>query len=714
MIRSLLLIVMTVTMVHAGFAEAAPATSGDWKRLLNVDRWLLEYSVHCDDQYTWQQSIDRKSWALSAGMTQTIELVRKPGQSRWLGRSEAKLRRRYHARTDIANGEWWWNREEGGGVLLVSAELDIWENGYRFRFGTPKETVFPEGVHTGESYRLTGKGWVLDPRQNTSRIHPPSFFLNGLGWLPHPEKGLVLAGTKRDAWGGNKDGRPNVSLWHWRLVPLETELLDVVIEPSAGYEEWLPRAGESESRAGAQLEVTARLVSRDGKPPRRKAKRFIFELDGVSAEPGTCLNHPLQDAAATPDIAFEAGVSRLLVSSEFATRGETAAGSHLQATAVVSCFDHGAYGELRVTAEMEDGEWIHGTVRSLGDRTSLPIPFREGGSKVATAWLRDAKVLGYLDADDSENAPVGDGFLGDGLTLYEEYRGFIARGGYHRRANPKQKELYVSDQLADADAAFTRYEKLSGIAVNLVPRETREDRVLNANRSANSPQRTPQHYVILGGPVEATDHADFMGGSTKRESNGRRKVTPISVRRIVIQPGGTHAVKALGADGRLTGIPYRELVIVHELLHATGAEHHGEGDKLGGVTWSRSPDGAQVLEGTTPVQVFRESVTPVPLRAHDDLFHQPMQVVLAVPGGAFSGDQACIMRYAGPHAFVFPDHRSTRRCFIAHDADEAWGLGLCTSAAGTGVNAPDRAPAPRYGAATRGNCAGQLRVSDAP
>jgi hypothetical protein len=327
--------------------------------------------------------------------------------------------------------------------------------------------------------------------------------------------------------------------------------------------------------------------------------------------------------------------------------------------------------------------------------------------------MKNARAAGLADGDDSENDPVGDGFRGDGLTLYEEYRGFVDRGG-HRRVDPVKKELFVSDRLGDADAAFTHFEKISGFTVRLLPKETREDRVINFNRSAASPQRCEQHLVILTGAREATDlKSEFTGGSTVRENNGRKKVTPLSVRRIVVKTDPEN-VPALGEGGRTEEFSYRQIVIVHELLHATGVEHHGDGDALSGVTWSRDPNAPRILEGTKAIEVFRESVTPVPLKSHEELFENPFSVVLAVQNGAFSGDQNCIMRYAGAHAYVHPNNRSTKRLFIAHDEPkEAWGLGLCTSPDGTGVNGPEHAP-PRYGKATRGACAKQLRVSDAP
>jgi hypothetical protein len=705
---------LLLALALLGAAPQDPPAAEDWKRLQKVERWILEYAVRCDDQHTWQKKGgDRGTWTVTESMVQTVELTRNSRSPRWSGTAEANLKCMTYSRTDYVGGEYHWNRYEGGGKITLAAELDIIdEKGYKFRLRTTKDTVEPEGQHTGEYHQLTGKGWVTDARQNATKIYAPAHFKNGpRGHQPYPEKGLVLAGSRPLAVADDcrdksemKFGmeHPHHGSWRWRIVPAGTELVDVEIDPPADYDTWLPAAGETEAKAGSHMEVTARLVTRDGKPPQRKAKKFVFELNDVSTEPGTSMNWPLKNAAATPDLAFEPDVSRLKTSSDMSLRGETADGEHIAATGIVSCFDFGAYGEVQVTAEMDDGERIVGYVKGDPTRSSLAIPRREGGSRIAAAWKRPE---GLADGDDSENEPVGDGFRGDGLTLYEEYRGFVDRRG-HRRVDPLKKELFVSDHLGGVDAAFTHYEKITGFVVRLLPKETRDDRVINFNRSAASPQRCEQHLVILGGASAASDHkSEFAGGSTVRENNGRAKVTPVSVKRIVVKARADEKVKALGAAEDYS---YRQVVIVHELLHATGVEHHGDGDTLSGVTWSRDPDASRVLEGGKAIEVFRESATPVPLKSHDDLFDNPFDVVLAVQNGAFSGDQSCIMRYAGPGAYVHPDNRSTKRFFIAHEPAEAWGLGLCTSPDGTGVN-----PA-RYGKATRGNCAGQLRVSDAP
>jgi hypothetical protein len=425
------------------------------------------------------------------------------------------------------------------------------------------------------------------------------------------------------------------------------------------------------------------------------------------------MNAPRDGGTTDPDLAFEPGVSRLKVTDPLSTQGETAGDALISATATVSCFDYGASADLRVTAEMDDGEQITGYVRGDRSRSVLVIPKRDPGSKIASFWKQTMKVEHLPDEDDSENDPVGDGFQGDGLTLYEEYRGFMNPYGY-RRMDPTKKELFVCDELKDGtEAAFTRFQKISGITVRTLLPDQHRDRVINFNHSGDAPHRCDQHLIVVQPPRSALDMAtEFTGGFTFRLNDGRKATTPRSVDRIVIKTKD-ESVPAVGHDLAAQTASYREIVIVHEMLHAVNVSHHGEGDVLAGVEWRRQDTPPAVLENGKPVQVFRESATPVPLKSFDEMFDQPFKLVLAMQNGAFSGDQACVMRYAGADAYVFPTNRSTRRIYIAHETPEAWGLELCSSPDGTGVNAPARQPNPRYGRAAKGRCAQQLRVSDA-
>src|SRR5262249_29785942 len=121
----------------------------------------------------------------------------------------------------------------------------------------------------------------------------------------------------------------------------------------------------------------------------------------------------------------------------------------LEATAVVSSFDWGAWGRISVRAYLESGREVIGSLKDDEDMTEPPIPKSREGSWIADAWRNKTGAEGDDDSDD-ENDPVGDGNKGDGLTLYEEYRGWHEGG---RRVNnefdgggdPKKKELFICD-----------------------------------------------------------------------------------------------------------------------------------------------------------------------------------------------------------------------------------------------------------------------------
>jgi len=701
-----------------------------------VEGWLLECNLHCDDQVDWTAAGGsyRYHKERKETLVASLELKRRGEPFYWYGKGEARMTHGYLARTEYSGGEWHWSRTEAGpGVVKVWADLTMHgagaEKGKIFTFVISPERDDPglSGTLSGEHYHVNNQyKWVLDTKSSETKTH--DFTSSWAFYARHrlPEKGLDLSGSAPfpvEQWFTDhpKNDRlehhisyPHQGTVRWRLVPLGTPLLDVVIDPPEGYKEWLPVAGESEKKAGSMIAVTARLVARDGTPPKRKARKFIFEIVNGSSEPGVCINAPIKDAQTTPDLAFEPDISRLVVSSPLSLRGETAPGEHVSATAVVSCFDYGAYGDLKVTAEMEDGERIEGYVRDDSSRTLLPLPYREGGSRAAWAWLQQVGALGRGDTDDSESEPVGDGFKGDGLTLYEEYRGFKDRNG-HRRGDPKTKELFVANRLGrDADSGFTLFEKASGMVVRVLGEETHPDREVNFNRSANSPLRCPQHLVLLEGPKLGLDKdTGFKGGRTVIDLGRRKKVTPVSVSRIMIPTTKPENVPVLGADSKAAEANYTDISIAHELLHAVGVLHHGDGDSLNGVQWTRRDGPRRITEGDKPIEVFIEGTTQGALKPEDEKFDQPLDIVLAVQNGAFSGDQGCLMRYAWADAYVFPGNRSTKRFYIRYETPEAWGLGLCSSPDGTGINAPGRTPQPRYGKATRGRCAQQLRVSDA-
>src|SRR6185295_1285186 len=121
------------------------------------------------------------------------------------------------------------------------------------------------------------------------------------------------------------------------------------------------------------------------------------------------------------------------------------------------------------------------------------LPKRKRESKVADKWKLDMGAQGE-DGEDSDKQQ-DNGKDGDGLTLYEEYRGLIAKGQHTRDhpagtdgakpLTPRKKDLIVHNRFKN-DALIRKgldlFEKASGIhVVEVDDDEIPESRRVNVN-----------------------------------------------------------------------------------------------------------------------------------------------------------------------------------------------------------------------------------------
>jgi hypothetical protein len=227
----------------------------------------------------------------------------------------------------------------------------------------------------------------------------------------------------------------------WRFQPDDFEQVEVVVDPDH-YETWLPQGTTDENTSANQIGIAAKLQTRDGRVPQQKAAKFRFELLQVSREPGTAMNFPAEPAGnPRPDLQFEETYNpapAVVTDPKDRQKAEYSPVDGLNAGIVVSSFDWGAWGTIKVTAVLESGEEIVGYLRNRRDCERIPLPKRHDGSRIGDHWKRTAQVVGKSDYEDDEPNPVGDGHLGDGFTLYEEYRGFY-ENGEHIFGNPQRR-----------------------------------------------------------------------------------------------------------------------------------------------------------------------------------------------------------------------------------------------------------------------------------
>lgn len=511
---------------------------------------------------------------------------------------------------------------------------------------------------------------------------------------------------------GNLTGSYNVQ---YTLSPFPPEPVELFIIPPPEYDKWRPMGDKDEKTSGDTIPIEVKLQKQGGGDPQFKAIRFNFKLKNTSREKGVCMNMPkIPDPNNPFDLQFEKTYNPdhdiIWPDNQVAIQGGD---KMTEGYAVVSSFDYGAYGDLEVTAELENGQVVYGVVKGTGEKF-LKLPKRKVGSDIAEVFLKN---LGNLpDTDDNEDDPVGDGFKGDGLSLYEEYRGFID-GANWITGDPKKKDVFVYNQMrgmAKVQRGISVYENATKLVVHrhILTKQVNSDMVINFN---NNPKNhiVDQHVIRL-----------MMGRSTRlggRTAHVEKVGTPGTAKSVTM-PVNWEEFRQVGARS----IPSWERTQAHEMSHSSNLYHHGQSDETVWWVYEDNPV-PQIVEvnGNNRMNIFvyREDGTEM-TAAQFFPANTPVgngyEIQLGIEHGQHSGAEECLMRY-----WVADAYKSNSDPQIRYlSPGEIRGTILCNTTAGTGVNAPSHRPQSRYGSAAtpanggpnirdnRGKCKDQLRIND--
>jgi hypothetical protein len=587
--------------------------------------------------------------------------------------------------------------------------------------------------------------------------------------IPLPSSVQTLNGTFTDHIYNSTTG-PGISLtwqFNWSIVPVQN--FDVVLTSLPGHDwtTWRPTGGLTESDTGLDqnggpnlLFLNAALVNKSTGEIRGDLlpDRVTFTLKDVSKEPGVAMNWPPKaQSVSTPDLTFDPlyhpAAAGYTVSSDATSVDLDPAvlGSGFNFPAVISPHDWGGWATLNVTIIVGNNTF---TGHFQGDSaTDIPIPKSQPGSHIADVWKTQNKVpLSTPDIDDSETDPDGlPGCVGDGLTLYEEYRGFM-ENGKHIEGDPNKKDFFVQNLIgADGEPGLSFFTELTHLNVHKDIRENEidgghtgpfggppGDRLINFNHGQGA-HETEQHAVILAvctGTDGGKTYLNQVGVRGRPKftiiscMQGRdwpsRALSPDNLHRSSLMPAGSGVITPFGAF-----IQY-DVGVAHELLHSVGVEHHGDVDPQGSVFNFLPPNNPQNTTGQPVFQRLGQYVRLLPegggpdaastiwanaqkayarcqtivanpsqydpivvescqrdLSKLNDSF--PEGLYLAKPHGEHSGNDQCVMRYFFAHCYpsVAP-LVGFPLYYLVPAGTEPVGSILDDSPAGTGINDPKR------------------------
>jgi hypothetical protein len=446
-------------------------------------------------------------------------------------------------------------------------------------------------------------------------------------------------------------------------------------------------------------------VHQKGDPAAPAKAKLRFAFNEVSREKGVCLNWPPKDADDKPDLRLRFSNPALGKLSPDGTSIETT-GLVEKLELIVDSYDFGAWGTVRISGTDKDKRNV---IVRIGGKLNpdLKIPMDDDANRIADSWKPTATRGRSGEADDEHES--GNEHDGDGLTLYEEYRGY-SEGGRWQQANPEKKDFFIQNQIG---SAAKKGIELLGQAAKLEVHSEFTEQELDWERVINrySSSGHAQHGVVLAyppSPASDPGYSEALGGP-----GPPGQVSPILI-----------SAKNTAKPAMVPGEMYTDAdaEIAHELLHACNVKHHGgnngDGD-LEEVVWSWFRNDF-VREGKETVEVLAEDGT----EALDLSKQGRMQVWLGKKNMQHSGDDSCLMRYQKKWiAFEAPASFGKSGKYPVRYLTDGGpvGLRLCRSAMGTGVNAYDHKVTtalgvqkdwPRWGDASVGDCWGQIKVSD--
>lgn len=402
-------------------ATAAPPTGPE--RFLQVEKWSCSWTAREEvqgrvvlNESSGSATLDLRDWANSVGGRYGI----------WRGKGTATGRFHWATGSEYLDAP-------GSSKCDVMLKIDTKYGKYGFEAHCPD--LMPVNIiRPGGSIR---KGHLKLTNVYKREKLPPS--------------GLALTGSVVERPPSHFEGEYIKNFTNtFSCVPAGTEGYELLIEPKGDYDIWLPKGDIAKPDIpGATLSFKATFQKKGGGKPQQIPDKVRFTLVDTSKEKGIALNFPKEEPGEDFDLKI---VPAGFVISPDRQKAEIDSPSRdkLVWDVSVESFDFGAFGRLRAIAVMPGGVEVIGKFVPTGADFAT-IPRDDDGNHVADDWEKRMRVSGKPADSDDDPIPSGQVNNGDGITLFEEYRGFVRLKDMtdeivHERTDPRVKTLFVIDQ----------------------------------------------------------------------------------------------------------------------------------------------------------------------------------------------------------------------------------------------------------------------------
>lgn len=496
----------------------------------------------------------------------------------------------------------------------------------------------------------------------------------------------------------------------WNLVRGKPTDLELIVTPTCfkssvqncSYETWLPEPGRIELTEGSVMNISLKLQGKNGRPLTKKAKAFELRLLNTSTEPGITINAPLSPSNdQLPDLRFLPQPNGV-PSDKFQSIKINCPNSGCSTADVkIGSYDGGGWTMLTAEAILKNEPPVAGNLMVSGGKVEIPIPERDPVKKIATAWLTANGNPNEMD--DKEDSPGNT--PGDGLTAYEEYRGVVSEGAFHR-LDPTKKELGVRMKRTEFSLfldGISLFESATGIKpIRFDESEIAQDRRLNKNASsAHDYDQFAENLEKGSLPSDAVGENQPTNVTAKLPAQSDHVIIDIDKIKQQYQSQAANLMAANRRLGTNLRMPYTEAedianTVAHELAHGVNVNHHGMP--------TIEPDRSVPQQSVDIYHIFAEDGTEI-----TDQFRGQTISGIGKAHNDESGDLTCIMAYTSLYNWAFRVGNDGSLNFYKVKLLPV-GKKMCRAKTGTGINDNnkyfgDAAPGINFG-----NCISQIKL----